>query len=94
MATAVAAAGVTLHAHRAADARGPRVRDPLAERDDRGLVDAGDLGRARRRVLEDARLELLPAVRVRGQVLAVLGAAADDHVQQTERERLHTRQTE
>ena len=83
----VAAAGVALHAHRAADAGRARGRDALAERDDRRLVDAGDLGHPVRRELEDPLLELGPADGVLGEVVAVLRAAADDHVQQAERER-------
>ena len=83
----VAAAGVALHAHRAADPGRPRRRDAPAELDDPLLGEAGQRRHAVGRELEDALAERLPADGVRGQVLVVLRAHVDDHPQQSERER-------
>ena len=56
-----AAAGVALHAHRAADAGRPRRREPLPELDDPLLGQPGDRGHAVGRELEDPLAERLPA---------------------------------
>ena len=82
-----AAAGVALHSHGRPDGRGPRRREAPAERDDGVDGDAADLRDPLRRVLEDALAERRPAAGVPVEVVGVLGAHADDDVEQPEGER-------